>query len=285
MAAEVRAIKLSARRSDILSRMTNSSITNIYLSPHPDDAVYSCGGMIHRQVHTGARVVVVTVCTGDPPSGPLSDFAQSLHERWRPDSHAAAAEVVATRRREDLAALDALGAQAVHLDVPDCIYRLNPASGWPLYTSQNALFGSPHPSELTLIRRTATKLTTLLHGFGRHRLFVPLGIGQHVDHQLARRAAEVAGGVYAYFEDYPYVANEPGDWAGPGALGPHGRSLTPELVYLAEEDLAARLDSMARYASQLSTFWPDRAGLDQAVQQFATRTGGQAPAERIWRVA
>src|SRR5947209_2847973 len=160
--------------------MPNSAITQIYLSPHPDDAVFSCGGMIHRQVETGSRVVVVTFCTGDPPSGPLSDFAQSLHERWSPQSATPATDtdIVATRRREDLTALDALGAQAVHLDVPDCIYRLNPASGWPLYASQASIFSSLHPSEMALVRRVATKLSTMLHGFGRHHLYVPLGVGQ-----------------------------------------------------------------------------------------------------------
>jgi len=265
--------------------MSNTAITQIYLSPHPDDAVFSCGGMIHRQVETGSRVVVVTFCTGDPPSGPLSDFAQTLHERWSPEAHTLGAEMVATRRREDLAALDALGAQAVHLDLPDCIYRLNPATGWPLYSNQAAIFGSLHPSELTLIRRTATKLSTLLHGFGRHHLYVPLGVGQHVDHQLARRAAEVAGGVYAYFEDFPYIAQESAQWAGPGSGGLHGRTLTPELIYLAEADLAARIESMAMYESQLSSFWTSRDNLEQAVREFTARTGGQAPAERIWKVA
>jgi LmbE family N-acetylglucosaminyl deacetylase len=264
--------------------MHTSTTTNIYLSPHPDDAVFSCGGMIHRQVVSGGRVVVVTFCTGDPPAGPMSDFAQSLHERWCPGARTAAADIVARRRREDLAALEALGAQAVHLDVPDCIYRRNPVSGWPLYASQAAIFGSLQPSDLMLVRRTATKLSTLLHGFGRHRLYVPLGVGQHIDHQLARRAAEVAGGVYAYFEDYPYVAQESEHWAGPGEPGPHGRTLTAELIYLAEADLQARVEAMAHYESQLSSFWTDRDNMDQAVRQYAARVGGQAPAERIWRV-
>lgn len=264
--------------------MPSSATIHIYLSPHLDDAVYSCGGMIHRQIETGARVVVVTFCTADPPPGPLSEFAQTLHERWQPDSHAPAGEVVAVRRREDLAALDGLGAQAVHLDIPDCIYRLNPATGLALYANSSALFGHVHPSELSLIRRAATKLSTLLHGFGRHHLYVPLGVGQHVDHQLARRAAEVAGGVHAYFEDYPYVANEGERWTGPGALGPHGRTLAPELIYLAEGDLHARVEAMACYASQLSSFWANRPAMDEAVRQFTNRVGQQAPAERIWRL-
>jgi LmbE family N-acetylglucosaminyl deacetylase len=265
--------------------MPSNAVTNIYLSPHPDDAVFSCGGMIHRQVESGGRVVVVTVCTGDPPSGPLSDFAQSLHERWRPETRTLGAGIVAVRRREDLAALDALGAQAVHLDVPDCIYRLNPASGLPLYASEAALVGSLHPSELALIRRTATKLATLLHGFGRHHLYVPLGVGQHVDHQLTRRAAEVAGGVFAYYEDYPYVAMGAERWSGPESPGPHGRTLNPELIYLAEADLCARVESMALYESQLSSFWASRQNLEESVRQFTSRVGKQAPAERIWKVA
>ena len=265
--------------------MPASAITHIYLSPHLDDAVYSCGGMIHRQVDLGARVVLVTFCTGDPPSGPLSDFARALHERWSAGARTLPADMVAARRREDLAALEALGAQAVHLDVPDCIYRLNPATGLPLYASQAAIFGTLHPTELTLTRRTATKLATLLHGFGRHHLYVPLAVGQHVDHQLTRRAAEVAGGVYAYYEDYPYIAQESEQWPGAEAPSLHGRPLVPELIYLAEADLQARTDAMAHYASQLSSFWSSRQDLDASVRQFTGRVGGQAPAERIWRVA
>ena len=113
---------------------------------------------------------------------------------------------------------------------------------------------------------------------------MPLGVGQHVDHQLTRRAAEVAGGVFAYYEDYPYVANEGDRWSGPGDLGPHGRTLAPELIYLAEGDLSARVEAMACYASQLSSFWANRQAMDEAVRKFTGRVGQQAPAERIWHL-
>jgi hypothetical protein len=61
--------------------------------------VFSAGGLLHKQSQAGARVVVVTVCTGNPPSGPLSAFAQEIHERWagtgegEPSLPAAPAEV------------------------------------------------------------------------------------------------------------------------------------------------------------------------------------------------
>jgi LmbE family N-acetylglucosaminyl deacetylase len=266
--------------------MAGNAVTQIYLSPHLDDAVYSCGGMINRQVQSDGRVVVVTLCAGDPPAGPVSDFALSLHERWHAEValRAAPAEIVRARRSEDLAALAALGAQAVHLDAPDCIYRLNSANAWPMYTSEAAIIGPLNPAELTLIRRLATKLTNLLHGFGRHHLYVPLGIGQHVDHQLTRRAAEVVGGVYAYYEDFPYAARESDHSPSPEAAGPHGRTLTPELIHLSEVDVTARVQAMALYKSQLTSFWTSPVALDEAVRKFTNQVGGQAPAERIWRV-
>ena len=77
----------------------------IYLSPHLDDAVFSCGGRIALQVRAGRRVWVVTVCAGSP-GGPLSDYAQVLHTYWG----LAETDAPAARREEDRAALARLGA-------------------------------------------------------------------------------------------------------------------------------------------------------------------------------
>lgn len=248
-------------------------LTHIYLSPHLDDAVLSCGGMIHQQAQARERVVVVTVCAGDPPPGPLSDYAWEHHQRWETPGAAAAA-----RRAEDLTALNILGAEAIHLAIPDCLYRTDPASGQHLHTSRAALFGVLHPAEAALAQAIAGEIAGALRSARPHRFYVPLGIGNHVDHQLARRAAELAGGVYAYFEDYPYAAEERG-----GTASPPGRALAPEVVPLAEANLAAKVAAIAAYTSQISSFWGSLAEMEGAVRQFAARTGGGLLAERLWR--
>jgi hypothetical protein len=57
---------------------------SIFLSPHPDDAVLSCGGWIDQLAQNGERPLVLTVFGGDRPAAvPLSAFARSLHERWQ----------------------------------------------------------------------------------------------------------------------------------------------------------------------------------------------------------
>ena len=248
-------------------------LTHLYLSPHLDDAVLSCGGMIHRQTRAGERVIVVTVCAGDPPPGPLSEFAQSLHQRWQTPGEAAA-----VRRAEDLNALAALGAEAVHLAAADCIYRGDPATGRHWYASEAALFGALHPAEAALARTLAGEIAGRVRGAQPARLYAPLGIGNHVDHRLTRRAAELAGGVWAYFEDYPYAAREPG-----AAAATPGRALAPGVIPLAEADLAAKVRAIAAYTSQISSFWGSLAEMEAAVRGFAGRTGGGAPAERVWR--
>jgi LmbE family N-acetylglucosaminyl deacetylase len=260
-------------------------VTYVYLSPHLDDGVFSCGGMIHRQTRAGERVVVITLCAGDPPPGPLSDFARTLHERWsgRPLEGQRPRDVVALRRREDIAALRLLGAEAVHLHLPDCIYRADPATGAYLYTSQEALVGVLSPAEHPLAERMAAALSQQLRSLRPYRFYSPLAIGHHVDHQLARGAAELMGGVYAYFEDYPYAAWEAEASTATPARAAQGRALSAEIVPLAQADLEAKVRAMTAYASQISSFWEDAAAMTAAVRRFAEHTGGGSLAERVWR--
>ena len=54
----------------------------IYISPHFDDAVLSCGGLIFEQARQGIPVEIWTICAGDAPPGPLSQLAQDCHVQW-----------------------------------------------------------------------------------------------------------------------------------------------------------------------------------------------------------
>src|SRR3972149_1310758 len=99
----------------------------VYLSPHLDDAVFSCGGLIARQSSGGDDVQVVTIFAGDPPVGELPPFAYELHRRWGGEG-----SPMGLRRAEDHVACGRLGASVVHLPIPDAIYRRS-AQGEALY--------------------------------------------------------------------------------------------------------------------------------------------------------
>lgn len=246
--------------------------THIYLSPHPDDAVLSCGGRIWQQVQAGTCVLVVTIFGGEPGvEAPLSPFIRQLHTRWGLPTDAAR-----QRQEEDRAALALLGATVVHWPYTDCIYRRTP-TGCFLYATEESLWGTVHPAEESLIAELANRIAALPLGQDG-ALYVPLGVGHHVDHQIVRCAAQSSGRDLIYYEDYPYASDPQAVQA---ALGEeHWQA---DLVRLSTEALKAKIAAIACYRSQLSTFWAGEAEMAQSIQAFAEQVGGGTPAERYWR--
>lgn len=243
---------------------------SIYLAPHLDDVALSCGGQIAQQSRSGHSVLIVTVMAGDPGADQISDYARGLQERWELLTDAAVG-----RRLEDQEACRILGAAFQHWTVPDCPYRLHPQTGLPFYTSDAEIFGEIHPAERDWVQDLADQMERLPTW---DRLVVPLTLGHHVDHQLTRRAAEFAFGASRlfYYEDYPY-AQQAG--ALESVIGAARAGWHAQTVPLTAADLATKIEAIAAFRSQLSTFWHSREALEQQVQGFAAQVGG----ERIWQ--
>ena len=225
---------------------------HLYLSPHLDDAVLSCGGLIYRQVRAGDTVRVLTVFAGDPPPGAHSPFADELRARWR-----GVADPVGLRRAEDQAALERLGATPVHWEYPDCVFRRDPASGASYYPDRNAIFGDVHPAERTAV---VEALAARLQGYcDRERpqaVYSLLTAGHHVDHQLLQWASRRLAGSWAlrFYEDYPYVEDPERVQAALQATGDHWQA---ELEPLSEDALQAKIEAIACYRSQLSSLFAE----------------------------
>ena len=251
---------------------------HVYLSPHLDDAVLSCGGCIHRQVQAGEPVLVVTIFAGRPDYHDLSPFAQELHARWGnpPDP-------VDTRRAEDWAALRRLGATPLHLEYLDCIYRRHPQSREWLYTSDAALFGPVHPAEQEWAHTLADILAHHPAIPAEATLYAPLAVDRHVDHQLVHRAARellAQGRTVLFYEDYPY-AEEPTAVEEAIANAPW----QPELVPLSEEDVQARIEATLCYASQMGVLFAGAEWVPEQMREYmAALARGKGYAERFWRL-
>ena len=241
----------------------------IYLAPHLDDAALSCGGQIAGLTRTGKRVLVVTVMAGDPPTAVENDYIRSLHARWELERDAAA-----QRRAEDSAACAILGADYLHWAIPDCIYRLDPADGRPMYISDDDIFGDVHPAEQPLVSEIAGMLAKLP---AHEQCYAPLTVGHHVDHLLVAQAARLAfDDDLRFYEDYPY-AQQPGKLE--AVIGETATGWQPRVIALTAADLAAKIEAILAFRSQLSTFFTDRADLERQVQDYAAQVGG----ERVWR--
>lgn len=248
-------------------------IDAIYLSPHLDDAALSCGGQIARQTAVGQHILIVTIMAGDPAAVGFSAYAQELHGRWQ-----LAHDAVAARRTEDANACAILRAAYQHWTVPDCIYRVG-ADGRALYTNWAEITGVIHPDEETLVERLAAQLATLPPS---PLVCAPLAVGNHVDHQIVRRAAEICfGDDLIYYEDYPYAREQEAVTAvlSPGSSAWHSQTWHSQTIPLTAVDIVVKIEAIAAYTSQLSTFFNGRADLTQQIQHHANMVGG----ERMWQ--
>ncbi len=233
----------------------------VYVSAHLDDAVFSCGGLIARQKARGDEVVVITVCAGDPPVGELTPFAYDLHRRWGGEG-----SPVGLRRAEDHVACGRLGAAVVHLPIPDAIYRRS-IQGEAFYPDSASLFGTIAAGDAVRIDETAAALERAVPP--ESEVYVPLGIGAHVDHVLTRHAAERLASPRWYYRDVPYVLH---DLAGMPA-DPPARA-TEASIELAEEEIEIWVAAAGEYHSQLSSFWPDFESLEADLRSFHDHFGG-----------
>jgi LmbE family N-acetylglucosaminyl deacetylase len=238
----------------------------IYLSPHLDDAVFSCGGLIWEQNQKGHQVEIWTIFSGDPPQGELSPLANSLHLDWGLPQ-----DPFQIRREEDKKACQILGARPKYLPYRDCIYRQS-SQGKFYYQEVEDIFGGLNPGETDLIDFLGKDLRDQLPSDAV--IAAPLGIGNHVDHEITRKAASRLEIPIHYYADYPYVRE------------PEGREILSimessedwekELHLISENGLNQWYKASLAYSSQIPVFWETEDSLLTEIRDLQDKLGGIA---------
>ncbi|WP_428487140.1 PIG-L deacetylase family protein [Rhodopila sp.] len=204
------------------------------LSPHLDDAVFSCGGTLARLVNEGWQVTICTAFTRSVPSPSGFALACQLDKGLPPD-----ADYMGLRKAEDAAACERLGASPLWLDLPEAPHRG--------YANAQALFAPPRNDDAV-----ALPLSDMLRDLLKVRpalLLAPQALGGHVDHVLLIRALRVvlpSDLPVWWWADFPY------------AIRPHTHPVSPfeqEMNILPEVavrgDAEARFTACAAYVTQV----------------------------------
>jgi len=154
----------------------------VFLSPHLDDAVFSCGGLIAKLVGEGP-VLVLNVFTCYPRDLKI---------------HGA---VLGTERyQEEAAAAGFLGFESRSLGELDAPFRRE------AYRQLGNLFRPPCQMDLDWLAELRQKLFDVLADLDFQQIYVPLGVGWHVDHVLIHKVFDpwVQSDKLLYYEDAPY---------------------------------------------------------------------------------
>lgn len=232
----------------------------IFISPHLDDAVLSCGGLIWEQVHSGHPVEIWTINAGFPPPGPDSELITRVHAMWRTGTPR---ETVELRRIEDKNAASRLGASIRHFNQVDCIYRRTD-NGELMYTSD--VFDPIHPFEASIVEHLAQQLSEELNG--ADRIVSPLALGGHVDHIITRKALDLLGRPLWYYADIPYLFTHQEE------LPPAVKAMRANLFGISDPGLSAWQAGIAAYESQISSLFADLQDMRDQIRDYRASGNG-----------
>jgi len=236
----------------------------IFISPHLDDVVLSCGGLVWDLTQQGHRVEIWTLMAGFPVGEDFSPLAQENHQAWGMSGAAA----IRVRREEDCAACAILGAEARHCDWMDAIYRQDPYTNEPIVHNDQELFSFlPEPALVEEITRFLDQ--AIPEG---SQLVLPVGLGGHIDHQAVVQAGERIARVNNFYADYPYILDEFENimlW---------NSQLSNITQRLNQDALNAWEAAVLCYTSQLSGFWRDENETRLALRNYLAGGGG-----RLWK--
>lgn len=242
------------------SHIIRENMRWIYISPHFDDAVLSCGGLIWEQTHSGIPVEIWTIMAGDPPPGAESSLAEQMHANWQTKN---AQETVALRRGEDQNSARWVGASVYHFPFPDSIYRRSKTGS--LYYP-DGIFVPPNPRENELVEEISSQVAARLQQYDT--IVCPLTIGGHVDHVLTRKAIERLGRPLWYYADVPYVL-----WQ-PEALAPMTEGMMGKSFFVSAQGLAGWQESIAAHASQVTSLFADLSDMRQKIKDYTRLVSG-----------
>src|SRR5215208_4717075 len=272
-----------ASTSDVPPRLTVPE-RHLFLSPHYDDIPLSAGATVRLLADRGLAPQTLVVFGSEPDRNrPLWTVGAAKHERWGLTAN----EVVASRQAEEAAAAAVLGAQTRVLPFRDAIYRGD------YYQSNGDLFGSPATAEASLPAAIAASLDLTDPPYDAIRVYAPLGVGKHVDHQIVQLAAQelaARGWDVWFYEDIPYALKRMALDVRLTEVGAATR-LEPVARVPAQSTWEQKIDAILRYPSQLETVFRQYVGvgttreeISEALTAYAVQAGDGVMAERFWRL-
>ena len=230
--------------------------TALFISPHLDDVVFSCGGTLAMLADQGWRTVLATCFTATVPAPTGFALACQLDKGLGPE-----VDYMALRREEDRQAAAIIGAGLVRwLDLKEAPHRG--------YDSAPALFAGLREDD-AVWRELAVELGALIAETAPDQIFAPQGLGGHVDHRQTIRAVQAVAGdrPVAWYRDTPYAIRHPD-------AAPFVEAAEAATVSIAAT-LERKIRASCAYASQIGFQFGGPEGVARALRAFTADEGGE----------
>ena len=203
---------------------------HVFISPHLDDAVLSCGGYISFLAGKKQRILVITVFP-DFGQGPVSLSARRY--MW----HCGALTIKQfqiKRIAEDRLAMKTIGADYLHFRFTDAYFRR-------FYPNHRELFsGRVNQGDKKLVDLIEKRLLGLINK--SDVLYGPIGVGGHVDHVIVNKIVKnLPAGKKLFWLDQPYASD----------LGANTQKFKMKKILMNKEDVRQKKRAIFSYSSQV----------------------------------
>lgn len=252
----------------------------LFLSPHLDDVILSCGMYIHKLIQSNSKVIIATVFSGSIQPQYLSPLARWFHSACKLGNNA-----MTVRRLEDKNVCKFIKADSIHLNLQECLYRKN-ANGSHRYLRESNIYNANLNKEKDTINKINLILKNKFKLNNFEKIYIPLGIGRHIDHLILREAVETLctkGDINIrkvnYYEDIPYACNNRDvNWK---------IKLTKGLNYhsynINEEEFNIYIKAISLYKSQVHMLWYNNTEMRRQLKNYFINNKNQMMMSGMWK--
>ena len=171
----------------------------IFISPHLDDAILSCGNLLLKLKAQNKNIQIITLFT----SASKKTLTPQAENFLNACGYTSPIKLFEDREVEDSKATGFIGGTYKHLGFIDAAWRTK--NNKPLYHNGTSQFsGRISTKDHKLIDTIRTNLTKICVNDATTLILCPLGVGNHADHVITRKAVEKLYKQSLFWEDYPY---------------------------------------------------------------------------------
>ncbi|HSW88589.1 MAG TPA: PIG-L family deacetylase [Candidatus Saccharimonadales bacterium] len=235
-------------KDDLQKIIEDKHFRCIVISPHADDAILSCGGLLSKLVgKTDCMVVnVFTKAHAKPYTLSSKVFLKYSHSTD-------AIELYKERIQEDKEVLAQLSLQSVDLGLEEALFRRKKQRTFlgKLLPEFDHIYPTYQWHILKKITDDDYAVATLkgkLQQFNDKKtlVFAPYGIGNHVDHRIVRKVSEELFDNVVLYSDFPYNVR----------LNTYGKSKNNGKVYRVTPDIRKKTNLIKGYKTQFQGLFP-----------------------------
>lgn len=232
----------------LAQEIINNKIPCVFVSPHFDDAFLSCGSLI-ADISGKTNITIINVFTKAHDDGLTLSAKKALSDAKYSNGIA----LYQARKKEDAEVYAHYKVTIVNLGLYEALFRRKKEVHWlgklipefahiyPTYRWH--MHGQVHPHDPA---RTVIYPAIRPYLINKPFLFIPYGIGNHVDHTLTRLVCEKEYERTVYYADVPYTMRN----------NFYGKAIKGKKVYRYNTRMDVKTKMLQLYKTQFEGLFP-----------------------------